>query len=94
MLSWVTAPPLFLGLFKGYENRKNNPVADEYLLYKFGAVSTVFGSLSAYAQSLKNKPYPPPGITMTSGALAGCLAAATSYYIGTKLGENVPKDFK
>lgn len=93
MLSWVTGPTFILGIFKGYENRKNNPVADAYLAYKFGAMSSIFSSLGAYAQSIKNRPYPPAGITMTSGAIAGCILAGTTYYIGNKLGESVPKEY-
>lgn len=94
MLNFVTGPPFLLGLFNGYENRKNNRVADAYLAYKFGAISSALAALKAYTESIKNKPYPSTGITLTGGALAGCIVATTSYFIGTKLGESVPKEFK
>jgi hypothetical protein len=93
MLTWVTVPPLILGLFKGYENRKHITAADPYLLYKFTALSAIIGTARAYVECVKNKPYPTTGIPLISVAIAGTLIAGSTYYIGNKLGESVPRGF-
>jgi small basic protein len=93
MFSFVTAPAFFLGLFRGMENRKNNPVSDPWVAYRFAAIASVLGSVRAYSDALKGKPRPPPGISVVAGSVAGVILAGTTYYIGNKLGEEVPRNY-